>query len=126
MYELHLLARVYENELGLAHSLQVDANVTVSFGRGVAAAPDSLPCRHEALRSTGICCVNQSSGVACVGERHDVTHHELNARGALQVLDSVNATVTRRDVEVVDSIVRHNLTATIQRKRRFLIRVPCR
>jgi hypothetical protein len=55
MTKHYLLARVYVYESGLAQRLKVDAYISEPFGRGVAAAPHSLPGRQEAL------------GGACIG-----------------------------------------------------------
>ena len=59
-----------------------------------------------------------------VRERHDIAHHKLDARSALQVLLSVDTAVPRRDVEVVHNVVSHNLTTAIQRERRLDVGGP--
>ncbi len=106
--------------------MQVDAHVAVTFGGGVAAAPHALLRRQETLGRACVGGLYESIRVALVAQRHDVTDDELYARGSLEVLHSVNAAVTRRDVEVIDGVVSHDVTAAIQRKSRFLIRGPCR
>ncbi len=120
----HLLAGVYVNELCLAKRLQVNAHVAVAFGRGVAAAPHSPTRGEQALCRACVGGFDESIRVALVCERHDVAHHKLDARRALQVLLSVDAAVTRRDVDVVHSVVGHNLTTAIQRERRLDVGGP--
>ena len=120
----HLLAGVYVYELGLAQRLQVDAHVAVAFGRGVAAAPYSPTRGGETLCRACVGGLDKSIRVTLVRERHDVAHHKLDARSALQVLLSVDTAVPRRDVDVVHSVVSHNLTTAVQCKRRLDVRRP--
>jgi hypothetical protein len=113
MTKHHLLARVYVYEFSLAQRLEVDAHISEAFGRGVAAAPHSLPRRQEALGGACIGSLNKRTCMAVVGDRHYVTDDEFDACRALQVLDPVDTAVTCGNVDVINSIVGDNLAATI-------------
>jgi hypothetical protein len=113
MRKHHLLARVYVYEFSLAQRLKVDAHISEAFGRGVAAAPHSLPRRQQALGGACIGSLNKRICMAVVGQRHDVTDDEFDACRALKVLDPVHTAVACGDVDVVNSIVGDNVAATI-------------
>ncbi len=122
----HLLARVYINELGFAQRLQVNSHVAVAFGGGVAAAPHALASGRQSLGAACVGGFDDMIRVGLVGERHNVADHKFDACCALQVLHSVNAAVTCRSVDVIHSIVGHNMAATLQCKGRLVVRCPRR
>ena len=121
MTKHHLLARVYVYEFSLAQRLEVDAHISEAFGRGVAAAPHSLPRRQQALGGACIGSLNKCTCMAVIGERHYVANDEFDACRALQILDPVNTAVACSDVDVINSVVCDNLATTIKSKRGFLI-----